>query len=434
MNLVDKHFIAYVEENNQKNRENVVHSLEHEYSEPAGWDKAKIGDISSTALKDGLVLYIKDLRGGTIWDASQTYNKSDEQLLSPLEETMKSRYTWWNGKIIESSTPIHHGNIEVGTVIIKYYEPFYFTGHDLDFINMFYETLSIVMLVSIIFAILIGLLISRQISIPIRNAIELTKDISNGNLKRRLDIKSDTLEIKELSGAVNQLAERLEEMEMIRKRIVSDVSHELRTPLTAIQSNMEALIDGIWEPSQERLSNIYKEILRINRLVGDLSKIAKYENKGENLNKTIFNLGEIINRIVTDFELEIHKKNLLVHVKNGVNNIYADEDKISQIIVNVLSNSIKYTSNNEKVNIETFKSNSDVVIKIKDSGIGIPKQDLPYIFERFYRVDKSRNRSTGGSGVGLTIAKAIVEAHNGKIDVISEPGTGTEFIITLPQK
>lgn len=433
-NLVDKHFISYVQENNEKNLVDLVHSIEHQYHTSEAWDYQKLEAISSRALEDGIVLTVKDKNDSTIWDTSNRLSKTEEELLNPIRSNMEKRYRAWNGAITSKNVSLHLGEQTIGTAIMKYYNPFYFTGHDMDFINMLYKMLNIVMLVSIIFAVTLGLWISRQISIPISRAIVLTREISAGSLKGRVEVKSSTTEIKDLSESVNLLAEKLEEQEAMRKRIVSDVSHELRTPLTSIQNHMEALIDGLWQPTQERLSNIYKEILRVNRLVGDLSKLAKYENRVEKLNLTIFNLDEVIMRIVTGFESEIHKKNINLNIQGKVKSIFADEDKISQVIVNILSNSIKYSKDDSKIDVSTYEENSYAFIKIKDTGVGIPKEDLPFVFERFYRVDKSRNRASGGSGVGLTIAKAIIEAHKGEISIESEYGAGTEITIMLPIK
>jgi signal transduction histidine kinase len=196
---------------------------------------------------------------------------------------------------------------------------------------------------------------------------------------------------------------------------------------------MEALVDGVLQPTQVRLEGIYKEILRVNRLVGDLTKLTKYESRVEKMNIARLNIKQVIESIVTTFEPEIHRRNLSITVCSNIEEIYGDEDKLSQAIVNIISNSVKYSKEYGNICIETHERDRDLVIKIKDEGIGIPSEDLPYIFERFYRVDRSRNKATGGSGIGLTITKEIIEAHGGTISVNSSLGEGTETVIVLPK-
>lgn len=211
------------------------------------------------------------------------------------------------------------------------------------------------------------------------------------------------------------------------------MAHELRTPLATLQSHMEAMIDGIWETDADRLKSCYEEIIRINKMVGDLEKLAKYESEGFVLDKTVFDMSALIRRIICNFEPEFKNNGIEIAFEGGTEEIFADKDKMSQVIINLLSNALKYTQEGGKVEISA-KSKGDVLeIRVKDNGQGIPEEDLPFVFERLYRADKSRNRKTGGAGIGLTIAKTIVEAHNGHIEVYSKINEGTEFLITLPK-
>jgi len=212
----------------------------------------------------------------------------------------------------------------------------------------------------------------------------------------------------------------------------ADVAHEFRTPVATLQSHLEAMIDGIWKPDTQRLKSCHEEVLRIGRMVGDLEKLARYEGENLVLNKELFDIAELIKIIVQNFESDFKAKGVELKFESIKQKILADRDKVSQIIVNLLSNALKYTPEGGTVGIELSVSDREVKIIVRDNGSGISAEDLPYIFERFYRADKSRNRSTGGSGIGLTIAKSLVEAHNGKIEVKSELGKGTEFIVSLP--
>jgi two-component system, OmpR family, sensor histidine kinase BaeS len=254
-----------------------------------------------------------------------------------------------------------------------------------------------------------------------------------GNLKARSSEKTNINEINQLTEAINNLGDSLQQQETLRKRLTADMAHELRTPLATLQSHMEAMLDGIWELDSQRLKVCYDEIMRVNRMVKDLEKLAKYESEKLNLDKTKFDLVDLVQQIVLNFEPEF--------VNKGVRNIFsgenemveADRDKISQVIINLIENSLKFTPAGGWVEISIDGDNESVEVSIKDSGIGIPEEDLPYIFERFYRADRSRHRISGGSGIGLAIVRAIIEAHHGTVEVKSEVGKGTEFVVVLPK-
>jgi signal transduction histidine kinase len=193
------------------------------------------------------------------------------------------------------------------------------------------------------------------------------------------------------------------------------------------------MIDGIWEPSGERLESCHEEIIRINRLVGDLEKLERFEAENATLTISEFDVSELIQHILNNFETEFYKKGIQLDFSGETQLIQADKDKISQVITNLVSNALKYTPEGGHVEVQVNERKNSIEIVITDSGKGIPSEDIPYIFERFYRADKSRNRLTGGSGLGLTITKAIVESHKGKITVLSELDKGTTFAVSLPK-
>jgi signal transduction histidine kinase len=187
----------------------------------------------------------------------------------------------------------------------------------------------------------------------------------------------------------------------------------------------------VWKLEKYRLESCHEEILRITRLVRDLEKLTQYESENLILNITQFNLSEVITNIITNLDKEFKNKQITVDFQDGFESIFADKDKITQVVINILTNAIKYNKIGGHIEIITKKQEDKYIIIFKDNGIGISKEDLPYIFERFYRADKSRNRSTGGSGIGLAISKAIIESHGGSITASSELNKGTEIIITL---
>ena len=327
---------------------------------------------------------------------------------------------------------MHKGDT-VGNIEIIYYGPFYYTDSDLEFINTLNRVFIGVGILSLLLSIVIGAIISRNISKPISRVIDRAHLISQGHYSSRNNEETDTKEINELINSINDLAQNLESQERLRKQLTADVAHELRTPLATLQSHMEAMIDGIWEADTERLKSCHEEILRLNRLVGDLGKLAKYESSILTLDKTEFDLKDLVTRVAGNFERGFISKNIELILRLDEQSIRADKDKISQMIVNLISNALKYTKTGGKVIIELTGDKNKAELTIIDNGIGIAEEDLPNIFERFYRADKSRNRLTGGAGIGLAITKAIVEAHKGIIEVESEINVGTKLKVSLPK-
>lgn len=431
-NLINKQFVNFVINNNQQRIDGIVFDVTHQYQE--GWDFQKLKETSLRGLDNGLVLNIYDNDGNSIYSVDTLFKAETEAVLKSIDLNMKGHHNNWDGELVSRSMPLNHGSSNFGELVITYYSPYFYTKMESELITSVHDVLNIARVFSLIGAIIIGIIISRQISIPITRTIKATKELTKGNLSESVPINTHMNEINDLSESVRLLAKNLHKHDTIRKRIVSDVSHELRTPLAALQINLEALVDGIIQPTQERLSGIYKEVLRVNRLVGDLTQLTKYENKSEKLNLSMFNLSELIHTIRVSIESKVKNQELLLFVDSTVQDIVGDSDKLSQVLVNLISNSIKYSETGGTIFLSSYEKDDDIIIRVKDEGVGIPKEDLPFIFERFYRVDQSRDKETGGAGIGLTITKEIVEAHGGKIAIESFLGQGTEVVVTLPKK
>ena len=227
-------------------------------------------------------------------------------------------------------------------------------------------------------------------------------------------------------------------LDNMRKEFVADVSHELKTPITSIKGYSETLLDGDCDKETEKhfLHVIDDNADRMEKLVQDLLTLSKYDNNKVTSKPTEFDLGELAKLCKEKFDIEIKRKNQDVNcfVTADVPNVYADRDGIERVILNILSNSIKYTPDGGKIDIYVGYVHNDAYVKIKDTGIGIPKNDLERIFERFYRVDKARSRQLGGTGLGLSIAKEIIEKNNGSINIKSKINEGTEVVIQIPVK
>ena len=227
-------------------------------------------------------------------------------------------------------------------------------------------------------------------------------------------------------------------LDNMQKELVADVSHELKTPITSIMGYADTLLEGGYdEETQNKFLNVIaSESRRMARLVTDLLTLSRYDSNKKKTQKETFDLGDLVKRCQEKLAIEIKKKGHTVNsfVTADVPNVYADKDDIERVVLNILTNSIKYTPDNGEIKIYVGFVYNDAYIKIFDNGIGIPEEDLSRIFERFYRVDKARTREMGGTGLGLSIAKEILDKNGGSIDIKSKVGEGTEVVIRIPTK
>ena len=255
----------------------------------------------------------------------------------------------------------------------------------------------------------------------------MSVSLSQGNFDAKSNIKSNIEELEDLRKSINILAEKLNYQDSLRKRLVSDITHEIRTPLNVLQNNLEAMIDGVFPVTKEGLNYLNEEVIRFGKLINDLNLLKEFESESIKLNyETIF-LNELITEIGRDFFMAAENKNINIEYTIQPNEKYqiiGDKDKIKQVFINLLSNSLKFTDSNGKIIINLYKENKNIIVELIDNGIGIKQEDLPFIFERLYRGDKSRNQIEG-SGIGLTIVKNIIELHNAIIKVDSKEGIGT---------
>lgn len=422
-------FRKYVDKNNKYKSQNITSSLEKSYMHNR-WDKRKLESIGEEALDNGIILSVYDANDNLVWSMYEYSNQSCHNTLNEIADNMNKIYPRWDGEYIEDKTPIYKGNELIGYKESGYYDEIYYMENEINFLKVINNFLLLVGILSVGSITVISVILSKKISKPIAKVSNMTKVIEAGNYKNKLVYSSNIKEVDDLISSINNLADTLGDQENLRKRLTTDIAHELRTPLTSIQGHLEAIIDGIWEPSEERLGSINDEVIRLSSLVNKLRDISSIENT-ESLSKEEVNLKELIKNIGYNMEINALDKNISISYELEDIVCMVDRGKFSQVIVNILSNAIKYTDKDGKVYVKLYKKDNKVMISIRDTGVGIAKKDLKYIFERFYRTDKSRSRETGGIGVGLTIAKKIVKLHDGDIYVNSEIGTGTEFIISI---
>ncbi|MEL7565741.1 MAG: ATP-binding protein [Dehalobacterium sp.] len=432
--FLQKQFREYIQENQEDTNLAVVQSISQQYLGEDQWNYNSLENIGVNALAKGLIVKVTLASGEVIWDARVHNNGMCQQMIEQMAYTMSAHYPGIKGGYVEKPYSLVAENQELGKVEIGYYGPFYLSRNDLTFINTLNKLNLIAGLLSMLFALMLGILMAKRLSTPISRVIDAAQMISQGYFGGRIRERSNTKEICRLTDTVNNLAQTLENQEILRKRLTDDVAHELRTPLATLQGNLEGMIDGIWKADSDRLKSCHEEIMRITRMVGDLEMLARFDRDNLALDKKQLDMAVLTGAVVNNFQSQYLKKRVSLNFSGKEELITADRDKMIQVIFNLLSNALKYTPPGGNVDVSLTGGTDSVQIIVKDNGIGMDEKDLPFIFERFYRVDQSRTRLTGGSGIGLTIARSIVEAHKGKIEVKSKLNEGTEFTVILPKQ
>lgn len=303
---------------------------------------------------------------------------------------------------------------------------------------------------TILWATLFGVLLSTamvsylswSISRPLRNIERTTAEIGRGNYSERVQVDTAD-EIGDLAQTINTLAGKLERveqerqhLEQVRNDFLANVSHELRTPLTAMQGFLEALQDGLVEEEEARqkyYAVMYSETLHISRLVDDLMDLMKLENNEVTLAKFPVDVETLMNKVAFSFGPEAEEKGIeiIVEQPKGLPKVYADKDRVAQILKNLVKNAIKFTDEGT-IRLSARSDGQWVEISVSDTGIGISPDDQERIWERFFKVDRGRSKKNKGTGLGLAIVKELVELHDGQVTLESEPGKGSVFIVRLP--
>ena len=300
-----------------------------------------------------------------------------------------------------------------------------------NIVNQVVKSIAIIGILSIMTSIAIIWIISRRTLNPITNIVNTSKYLSKGDFTKRID-QSVSGELSEIVIAFNYMASELQKLDEQRKIMIADIAHELRTPMTNLKGYIEGWSDGIIKPDNETLKILDYQVNTLSKIIDDLSTLSLAESGMLSLNISEFELNNKISEIINNFKLRSQSQNI-----NIINNITPDikinydPQRFTQIVTNILNNSILATDDGGIISFSTSTNNNNLLLKISDNGTGIPKDELPYIFDRFYRTDKSRNRQSGGSGLGLSIVKYLIESHNGTIKINSELSKGTEVLIFI---
>ena len=276
---------------------------------------------------------------------------------------------------------------------------------------------------------------SRYVHRPLKKITEGTNQYASGNLDYHIEVENDD-EIGRLADTLNYMAKKLEDMEDYQRKFVSNVSHDFRSPLTSINGYIEAMLDGTIPPeNQEKyLKIVSMETERLNKLTQNLLTLNSIGEKGTYLDLSAFDINQVIKSICETFEGICMEKNITFDLTFSEAQlfVYADMGKIQQVLYNLIDNALKFSHENSTIWIEAYQNHGKIFVSVKDAGVGIPKDSLSKIWERFYKTDPSRGKDKRGTGLGLSIVKEIIQAHEENIDVISTEGVGTQFIFSLP--
>ncbi|MDR0641256.1 MAG: sensor histidine kinase [Treponema sp.] len=472
-------FAALIRENIAVKSGEIVRDIEDQYNPLSrDFNAFSIEAMGMNFVHEGYIVSVEDERGEPVWDARACDMRQCMDVINTITGRMEDRFRL-GGALQKKRYPVNFSGRTVGTVIIETYGPYFYSETETKFLSSVNRLLFIAGIILTLISICISMILSRTIARPVKKAGEAARQIAqvhapwgmNGGDRERPVIRIPdsyrTRELAELSRSINELAVELEEAERRQRRLSSDIAHELRTPLACLQGDIEAMIDGVYKPDKKRLESCHEEILRLAGLVRDLETLTSLEWETITLNKTNFDLAALLQTTAEQFRTSAAEKGIEIKLKLRESPVNADYDRLKQVFINLLSNAVKYTGHGSiTITVEewggslppapdsrsgryghAFGASSPASVwssaspsaggtppatppasrwevSIADTGIGIPEADLPHIFERLYRSDKSRSRGTGGAGIGLAIAAAIIRAHGGKIGAENRAGEG----------
>lgn len=299
-------------------------------------------------------------------------------------------------------------------------------------LNIFYITMFSILVLSLIILIFYSQFVQR----PLRKITKGAEEFAKGNMKYEINVDTDG-EIAYLAACLNYMATEINDAHESQKKFIANVSHDFRSPLTSIRGYMEAMLDGTipLESHEKYIGIVLNETNRLTKLTNSLLSLNNLNAKGTILDLTDFDINQVIRNTIATFEGSCKERRIVIKLVLTGEEMYvhADLGKIQQVLYNLIDNAIKFSHNNSIIKIETNVKKKKVLISVKDSGIGIPKEDQKLVFDRFYKSDASRGKDKKGTGLGLSIVKEIIIAHNENINVISTEGVGTEFIFSLAQ-
>lgn len=303
-----------------------------------------------------------------------------------------------------------------------------------DFIQHMQKVLIAGTALAVGLGLIMGILLSRSLTAPLQRLAAAARAVAGGDLGRRVE-EQGTVEVADVARAFNEMTSELERAERLRQNLVADVAHELRTPLSVLQGNLHAILDDVYPLDKAEIAHLYDETRLLSRLVDDLRELALADAGQLSINLGPTDITAVLKTAADNFEpvAESAGIQLALDLASNLPTVLADPDRVAQVLRNLFANALRHTPKGGRISVSVRAIGDAVAVSVTDSGEGISSEDLPHVFERFWRADRSRSRPEGGAGLGLAIARALVEAHGGEILAASEgPGKGSTFTFTLP--
>lgn len=417
----NQHFQSYTRENVQRVADSTAAAIADGYEQSNGdwYGGALSAATSASSLYDSVYLQVRTIDGTIVYD-----DRANDVLGSVDVKEDGSNV---------ASAPIMVDGEKVGTVLVRVPgSETLLTKFDEDFRDKSYNAMIFAAVIALIIAMVMGAIFARTIAAPVKKITNAAKALKEGDYSARTGMTGSD-EIARLGNMFDLMADSVESNRKLERRLVTDVAHELRTPLMAIQSTVEAMIDGVFKPDAERLETLNSEVQRLSRLVDALLKLSRLESRTKPIEQKKVDLTEMLSSVVQTHQAYIHDAGLNLEFEYDPHvYVFGDADLLRQATANLISNAVRYTPEGGTITIMARKGDLMGQIVVKDTGIGLTPEEAKLVFQRFWRADSGRARATGGLGIGLSVVKEIVEQHNGWVRVEGRPNEGACFTIYIP--
>lgn len=416
--LMIRDFRAYREGEQEDRVSWITADLESSYESAGRWmpDTARRDAVWSLML--GFEMRLRDAAGRTVVDTDLALRSLPPRTRQRIEALSARRIDAAPGPY--TPYPLFSGDAEIGSLEVRFFTP----GRETLFIERSNTFLLSALAILGGIAVVLSIVVAGKLTRPLKKITAAAAAISEGELSKRVEIAGRD-ELARLSEAFNRMAQALEIQDSLRKKLISNVAHELRTPLTAVRGEIEAMLDGLIRTDREQLQSIYDETGRLTSLLDGMDELTRAQASGLTLKKRPIAMKAFLAGIIERFAKTAPERTVTLDCDGEITAL-ADPDRLGQIVINLVSNAVKAVGPGGKVTVACRREASTFALDVSDTGRGIAKADLPFIFERFYRA------SEGGLGIGLAIVRELVDAHGGTITVTSEEGRGSLFTVRLP--
>ncbi|MGI6045559.1 MAG: sensor histidine kinase [Eggerthellaceae bacterium] len=431
-----QHFQTYTYENMKSVARTTANQIATRYETNGTFSRDTLDPARYTInMTPGIGLQVVDNSGSIVFDSTVpvvdgangpvSNSENNEDSLPQLSETADPEKM--------ATADITVGGENIGQVRVWVYgSDSLLRATDIQFRDNSYQALLIAAGIAVVLASCLGYFFARSLVRPIKTMTETAEAIKEGDLSARTDMHGED-EIGQLAETFDAMASAVERDQKLERRLTTDVAHELRTPLMAIQSTVEAMVDGVFEPDEEHLTTVNAEVKRLSRLVNSLLRLSRLENRSTPLKEEVVDLGELIQGIITTHAAFVADSGLsLDYTAEKDVRVLCDPDMIRQATANLISNSVRYTPEGGHILVSVKKGDIMASIAVSDTGIGLTPEEARMVFQRFWRADAGRTRESGGLGIGLAVVKEIVSRHGGWVQVEGRKGEGSCFTIHLP--